>query len=78
MDATQLESITQAAMTLPEQDRAKLARDLVASLDGPADVGVAESWDAEISRRIHEVTSGNAKLMDPDDVIARARDRIRD
>lgn len=64
-------------MTLPERERAKLARDLVASLDGPADVGVAEAWDTEICRRINDIESGKAELLDADAAIARARDRIR-
>nr|WP_219043623.1 addiction module protein [Zhongshania aquimaris]MBW2941391.1 addiction module protein [Zhongshania aquimaris] len=77
MNTTQLESITSAAMTLPEQERAKLARDLVASLDHPADIGVAEAWDAEICRRINDIESGKAELLDADVAIARARARIR-
>jgi hypothetical protein len=44
MNSAQLESVTSATMTLPERERAKLAHDLVASLDGPADVSVAEAW----------------------------------
>lgn len=64
-------------MTLPEKERAKLARDLVASLDGPADTGVAEAWDAELCRRIKNVETDKAELMDADDAIGRARALIR-
>jgi len=77
MDTAQLESITSAAMTLPQRERAKLAHDLVASLDGSADVGVAEAWDAEICRRIHDIESGKTELLDAKESIARARARIR-
>lgn len=77
MNTAQLESITSAAMTLPERERAKLARDLITSLDGPADMGVAEAWDAEICRRISDIESGKTELMDADEAIARARARIR-
>ena len=77
MNTAQLESITNAAMTLPEQERAKLARDLVASLDGPVDSSVAEAWDTEICRRIIDIESGKTALLDADEVIARARARIR-
>jgi putative addiction module component (TIGR02574 family) len=77
MNTVQLESITSAAMTLPERERAKLARDLVASLDGPADISVAEAWDAEICRRINDIESGKAEILDVDEAIARARARIR-
>lgn len=77
MNTAQLESITSAAMTLPERERAKLARDLVASLDGPADMSVAEAWDAEICRRINDIASGKTELLDADEAIAHARARIR-
>src|SRR5690554_568760 len=77
MNTAQLESITSAAMTLPERERAKLARDLVASLDGPAELSVAEAWDAEICRRINDIDTGKAELLDADEAIARARARIR-
>ena len=77
MDIAQLESITNAAMTLSERERAKLAHDLVASLDGPADISVAEAWDSEICRRINDIESGKTELMDADEAIARARARIR-
>lgn len=77
MNTAQLESITSAAMTLPERERAKLARDLVASLDGPADISVAEAWDTEICRRINDIESGKTELLDADEAIARARSRIR-
>jgi len=77
MKTTQLESITNAAMTLPERERAKLAHDLLASLDGPADISVAEAWDAEICRRIGDIEAGKAELLDADEAIARARARIR-
>lgn len=36
MDTERLENITSAATTLPENERAKLAHDLVASLNGSA------------------------------------------
>lgn len=77
MNTNQLESITSAAMTLSERERAKLAHDLVASLDGPADISVAEAWDTEICRRINDIESGKAELLDADEAIERARARIR-
>ena len=77
MNTAQLESITSAAMTLPERERAKLAHDLVASLDGPAELDIAEAWDKEICRRINNIESGETELLDADEAIARARARIR-
>ena len=77
MRAVELDALKDAAMSLSEPERAKLARDLVASLDGPAEHAAAEAWDVEICRRINEIESGKAELFDIDEVLARARARIR-
>jgi putative addiction module component (TIGR02574 family) len=77
MRTVELESLKSAAMALPEKERAKLASDLVASLDGPTEQNVAEAWDIEICRRINEKESGKAELLDVEEVLARARARIR-
>ena len=64
IDTAQLESITSAAMTLSERERAKLARDLVASLDGPADISVAEARDTEAFKELTEiVTLENSQVI---------------
>lgn len=76
MDTAELDALRNAAMTLSERERAKLASDLVASLDGPPEVNVADAWDIEICRRINEIESGKAELLDLEDVLARARLRI--
>ncbi len=73
---TDPEALRDAALALSEAERAKLARDLIASLDGPADDDVAEAWDIELCRRINEVESGKAQLLDVEDVLARTRARI--
>jgi len=78
MRTVELESLKSAAMALPEKDRAKLASDLVASLDGPTEYDVAEAWDIEICRRINEIESGKAELLDVEEVLARVRTRLRD
>lgn len=73
---TDPEALRDAALALSEAERAKLARDLVASLDGPADDDVAEAWDIELCRRINEIEAGQAELLDVKDVLARIRARI--
>jgi len=76
MSIPELEALTNAAMALSENERAKLARTLVASLDGPTENGVAEAWDIEICRRINEIEAGTAELLDVDEVLNRARARL--
>ena len=73
---TDPEALRDAALALSEAERAKLARDLIASLDGPADNDVAEAWDIELCRRINEVESGKTQLLDVEDVLVRIRARI--
>ena len=73
---TDPEAMRDAVLALSEAERAKLARDLIASLDGPDDDDVAEAWDIELCRRIKEVESGKAQLLDVEDVLARIRARI--
>jgi putative addiction module component (TIGR02574 family) len=76
MTKAEMESLRNSVMALPEKDRAQLAKDLVASLDGPVDSEVARAWDIEICRRINEIESGKAVLLDADEVLARARARL--
>jgi len=71
------DSLRQDALELSESDRATLARDLVASLDGPEDPDVAKAWNIELCRRINEIETGKAKLIDADEVLARARERLK-
>ena len=78
MMAAQLETLRTKAMALSDADRAKLASDLVASLDGPVDVASAQAWDIEICRRINEIEADLTSLLETTDVLARARARIDD
>ena len=68
-------TLRQQALDLPEADRAELARDLVASLDGPADSDVADAWDKEILRRLAEIDAGTAELIDRVELTRRLQQR---
>ena len=60
-------------LQLPAEDRAKLALELLRSLDGEPESGVAEAWDAEIERRGAEVDAGTADTMTLDEYRAHVR-----
>jgi len=75
MASSTLEKLWAKALSLPESDRAALAHDLMASLDGPADTGVAKAWDAEILRRLAEIDAGTARLIDREEFSRRMRAR---
>lgn len=66
------DEILPAALALSTKERARLARDLLASLRGTDDGDADAAWVEEIDRRAQEVESGVAKLVDWDT----ARDEI--
>ena len=73
MGSQTLEKIRSEALSFPESQRAELAHSLVAGLDGPADADVELAWDAEILRRLAEVDSGTANLIDREEFRRRMR-----
>ncbi|HEY4178748.1 MAG TPA: addiction module protein [Kofleriaceae bacterium] len=62
-------------LRLPVEDRAKLAFELLRSLDGEPDPGAAEAWHTEIERRGAEVDAGTADTMTLDEYRAQVRQR---
>ena len=42
-------------LRLPAEERARLALELIRSLDGEPEAGVAQAWDVEIKRRGAEI-----------------------
>lgn len=71
-----LRKLCSEALTLPEAERAELAHELVKSLDAPADADAADAWDKEILRRLAEIDSGTAKLIDRDEFRRRMQARL--
>ena len=76
MGKAELENLKSTVLALNEQERASLALELVASLDGPNDDALAEAWDIEICRRINELEKDPSRMLEPSDVLARARARL--
>ena len=68
--------LTERAMTLPTEERARLAEELLASLD-PREDAVDAAWDAEIRKRIADVESGTVRLVPADEAFARVRQVLR-
>ena len=60
--ASRPDRIRADALSLPTQERARLAHDPIASLDDAQDPGAAEAWVAELERRAREVESGAVQL----------------
>ena len=76
MSTQALNELRTELLSLSEDDRAKLALELVSSLDGPPEDGVAEAWDQEILRRLAEVDAGTAEIIDRAEFSRRLRERI--
>jgi putative addiction module component (TIGR02574 family) len=73
------EEITQVALTLPLDERAKVASALLASLDEPADdpAEVEAAWATEIDRRARDVLSGKVEGIPWDTIRAELAERRR-
>jgi len=70
------EKVSSEALTLDTRERAEIAAQLIASLDGEPDDDVEAAWAAEVDRRIGEVEAGRAKLVPWDDVERRVEKEI--
>ena len=76
MSSATLEQIRSEALRLPEPERAELAHELVKSPDAPADADATEAWENELLRRLAEVDTGTATLIDREDLRNRMRARM--
>jgi hypothetical protein len=65
------------ALALPARARAKIAHELLLSLDEGADAAAAEAWVAQLEHRAAEVHSGAATTEDWASVKARLVDPWR-
>jgi putative addiction module component (TIGR02574 family) len=63
--------VFEAALALPDDERARLADKLVESLDGAADPDASAAWPAEVERRLARFDAGRALSLSMDEAIAR-------
>ena len=71
-----VDELSKRARALPPEDRARLAEELLASLD-PHEAGVDAAWDVELRRRIDEIDRGEARLVSAEDAFAAVRRALR-
>ena len=62
-------------LRLPVEERARLALELIRSLETESEPGAADAWDAEIARRGAEVDAGMAETMTIDEYRVHVRQR---
>lgn len=75
--STLVDELAARARALSAEDRARLAEELLESLQGEADADAEAAWDREIERRVAEIESGAVRLITADEVHAEARRLIR-
>ncbi len=62
--APQPADVLSTALALPARERAKIAHELLLSLDDGADADAAEAWVAELEQRARDVRSGSLATED--------------
>lgn len=72
-----VEELSRKARALPTEDRARVAEELLASLDENRDRETEAAWDHEIRRRIAEIEDGTAKLVSAKEVFAEVRNLFK-
>lgn len=69
--------IEEEALKLPADERAKLARRLLSSLETEIDENVEESWLMESEQRIVDLEAGRVETLPAESVIADVRSKLR-
>ena len=77
MSSQAFDSAKEIALGLSESERAELASELVASLDGPPDANAEELWEREILSRLESIDRGEASFVSADEVLARIKARLQ-
>jgi len=77
MSSTSFKQALGLALELSAAERAALAHDLLASLDGRADADAAQAWELEIARRLEELERGGAQMVDADEALSRTDAGLR-
>jgi len=64
-------------LALPEEDRAFLARRLIASLDDTVESDAETQWESVIDRRSREIEEGNVSCRPVEQAVHGIRDKLR-
>lgn len=67
-----------AALQLPPRERARLAHELLLSLEESTELGADADWGEELKRRADEVISGKVQTRDAREVLDELSARLRE
>jgi putative addiction module component (TIGR02574 family) len=68
--------LLQKALALPDEERAELAGNLIASLDATVEQDVDAAWQQEVVRRSRDVQSGEVDTVPWEEVQLKGRTRL--
>ena len=68
-----IQTLEREALSLPASDRARLAHDLLESLDALSPAELESVWLNEINNRLEAFDAGNSQAIPAEEVAARAR-----
>jgi putative addiction module component (TIGR02574 family) len=73
---TQAEQILQSALSLPPDERERIAESLLLSLGGETQEEIDAAWAEEIKRRIESIDKGEVKMIPADEVMRELRAKL--
>lgn len=68
--------LTEQLLSLPCEDRIRIAEKLLESLNSPADDKITRAWAVEVERRIDELNAGTVQSIPGEEVFAEIRQRL--
>lgn len=71
--STLFDELSKKAQSLPVEERAQLAQELLESVERDAGPEVRAAWEVEIADRIAKYERGEARLIPAEEVFAAAR-----
>lgn len=77
--ARPLKEIEQELLSLPQKARARLAHELIVSLDkdGQTEEGVEAAWLEEVKRRDAEIERGEVRAIPADEALRQAHEALK-
>jgi hypothetical protein len=72
-DAMTIDELRREALGLDLSSRARLAHELISSLDGLSEAEIEQLWLEESQRRLDEVASGAVESVSVEEALAKAR-----
>jgi putative addiction module component (TIGR02574 family) len=71
------QTIEHEALSLPQEDRAKLAQKLLLSLDSLSEEELNQTWLIEADRRARELDNGDVQPISAEEIRRKARALLR-